>query len=262
MPSGLQRLRQTIDAARAERRAALLVCLPAIDNLSWSLAAARACVAAGADLLEFQTVYPRHPAPTVEALAEIAAGVDAPCLLWSDFDTVNAFTILDNAGWRLVPECVAAGIAGLAAPVPMGCGEAFADACGDDLAPVGFVAPTMQPKHFDEVCRCSSVFTYAIGVKTAPPSDPRIFEDFAGFVERVREASGTHVFVGAGVTTPAQAALAATFADGVAVATAVFVALDDAARRGESQIDALASLVGMLRGAVERDCGSPESPRP
>lgn len=76
--------------------------------------------------------------------------------------------------------------------------------------------------------------------------------------ERVREASGSPVFVGAGVTTPAQAALAATFADGVAVAKAVFETLGDASRQGQSQIDALESLVRMLRQAVQRHGGRPE----
>jgi tryptophan synthase alpha subunit len=60
------------------------------------------------------------------------------------------------------------------------------------------------------------------------------------------------VFVGAGVGTPAQAALAATFADGVAVAKAAFQTLERAHREGRDEIAALAELVAELRAAVER----------
>ena len=68
----------------------------------------------------------------------------------------------------------------------------------------------------------------------------------------MRRKSALPVFVGAGLATPEQATLAATFADGLAVAKAVFDILEDATKHGRDQIAALESLVHRLRLAVER----------
>ncbi len=252
MLTGPQRIQAAIDAARAERRAALLVCLPSDQPTSWLVAAARACTAAGADLLEVQVRYPRHPAEVVEALGAVAREAPAPCLLWTDMRVVRDFAITEAQPWRLVAACVEAGVAGLAAPVPRAHAEVFARACGDHLAHIPFVSPQQTPEALAEICGNGPAFVYAIGVTTSPPTDPGVFDEVADFLDAVRAASGTPVFIGAGVGTPAQAALAATFADGVAVAKAAFQTLEGAAREGRDPIAALASLVGDLRHAVER----------
>jgi tryptophan synthase alpha chain len=164
------------------------------------------------------------------------------------------FAITTARPWRLVPACVSAGIAGIAGIASLtreGHARRFAEACGADLAAINFVAPVMGPQRFEDACCHGSGFTYAIGVKTSPPTDPAVFEDLAGFLERVRRKSALPVFVGAGVATPEQATLVATFADGVAVAKAVFDTLEDARRHGRDQIAALESLVRRLRLAVE-----------
>jgi len=252
MDTGLLRIEQALRAAKAEGRAALLVCLPSVRDAEWAVAAAQASVAGGADLLEFQTHYPQHPEPVVEAIGVVAREVGVPCLLWADDHIVHDFAIATAEPWRLVPACLSAGIAGIASPTREGYARRFAEACGADLAAINFVAPVMGPRHFEDVCCYGSGFTYAIGVRTSPPTDPAVFEDLGGFLERVRRKSALPVFVGAGVTTPEQATLAATFADGVAVAKAVFDILEDARRHGRDQIAALESLVHRLRLAVER----------
>jgi tryptophan synthase alpha chain len=255
MDTGPQRIANALGAAKAEGRAALLVCLPSVRDAEWAVAAARASVAGGADLLEFQTRFPQHPKPIVEAIGVVAREVDVPCLLWADDRVVHDFAITTAQPWRLVPACVSAGIAGIASPTPEGYAQRFAEACGADLAAINFVAPDMEPRHFEDACCYGSGFTYAIGVKTSPPTDPAVFEDLAGFLERVRRKSALPVFIGAGVATPEQATLVATFADGVAVAKAVFDTLQDARRHGHDQIAALESLVHRLRLAVERSEG-------
>lgn len=252
MLTGPQRIDRAISSAKAEGRAALLVCLPRIHDLGWTIAAAQACAAAGADLLEFQVRLPVHPEPTVTAVAAVTPEVDAPCLLWSDEYLVRAFVLGSHQPWRLATACLDAGIAGVAAPLAMGEGARFADAVGPDLAAIAFAYPDMRPAHFAAACRSSTGFTYAIGVDTSPADDPAVFEGVAGFIERVRAASGTPVFVGSGVATPAQAALVGTFADGVAVAGAVFDTLERAAAEGRDTVAALATLVTELRAGLER----------
>ena len=255
MSGGRQRIQQVLEGARAEGRAALLVCLPSNQRTAWLVAAAKACTAAGADLLEFQVRQPRHPAEVVEAIAVVAHEVSPPCLLWTDFPVVRDFALTEAQPWRLVPECVRAGIAGVAAPVGRRYTAAFAAACGEDLARIPFVSPDMPPDDLEEVCGHDPAFVYAIGVSTSPPTDAGVFEGVAEYLERVRQIAGAPVFLGAGVGTPAQAALAATFADGVAVAKAAFQTLARASAEGRDELAALAALVRELRQATVRAHG-------
>ena len=252
MLTGPQRIQGVVDAARAEERAALLVCLPSEQRTAWIVAAAQACVEAGADLLELQARFPRHPEEVVEASAVVAREADAPCLLWTDAAVARDFVLTAAQPWRLAPACVDAGVAGVVAPVAPAQGRAFADACGDELAHVPFVSPAQTPEQLVELCDRGPAFAYAIGVSTDPPTDAGVFDEFADFVERVRGAAGVPVFAGAGIGTPAQAALAATFVDGVAVAKAALQTLGRAAAEGRDEIAALAALVRELRAGVER----------
>jgi hypothetical protein len=252
MPTGPDRIKRVIQTAQIEDRAALLVCLPSNQRPAWIVAAARACVAAGADLIELQARAPRHPADAVDAAALVARAVPAPLLLWTDAAVARHFVLLAEQPWRLVPACLDAGIAGVAAPVPADCAQGFANACWGELAHAPFVSPAHTPDELAELCGHGASFAYAVGVSTEPSTDAAVFEAFADFTERLRGLGGVPVFVGAGVSTPAQAALAATFADGVAVAKAAFQTLARAHREGRDEIAALAELVAELRAAVER----------
>jgi tryptophan synthase alpha chain len=255
MLTGRQRIQGAVDTAQAEDRAALLVCLPSNQPTPWLVAAAQACVDAGADLIELQARPPRHPSEVVEVGRAVARAVPAPCLLWTDAAVAQHFILKTVQPWRLAPACADAGIAGVVAPVQPASAYAFASACGDALAHVPFVSPELEPEKLAELCRYDPAFAYAIGISTEPPIDAGVFESVADFMERVRSSAGVPVFVGAGVGTPAQAALAATFADGVAVAKAVFQALASASREDRDPIAALASLVAELRAGVKRRGG-------
>jgi hypothetical protein len=252
MPTGPERIKHAIQTAQIEDRAALLVCLPSNQRTAWIVAAAKACVEAGADLIELQARAPRHPADVVDAAAVVAREVPAPILLWTDAAVARHFVLLTEQPWRLVPACLDAGIAGVAAPIPADCARGFANACWGELAHVPFVSPAQTPYELAELCDHGASFAYAVGINTEPPTDAEVFEKFADFAERLRGIGGVPVFVGAAGGTPAQAALAATFADGVAVAKAGFQALEHAHREGGDEIAALAALVAELRAGVER----------
>ncbi len=249
--SGPQRIASAIHAANTQGRAALMICLPWNESVEWLLEAARVSVAAGADLLEFQVRAPYHPSTTIDSVRAVASYVDAPCLIWSDFAVVHAFAIAEEQPWRLVPECVDAGICGVVCPSAEGWIDAFASACGWDLASVNFMAPDFGPAHLEAACRSTRGFAYAIGLKTSPASDPTVVATLAWFLAQVRKTSGQPVFVGAGVATPKQAALAAAYADGVAVAKAVFETIGRATGRGDEGIEALSGLVRSMRVTLE-----------
>jgi len=265
MNAGAQRLRQVIDAARADQRAALLVNLPANRGPDWLVEAARIAVEAGADMLEIQTRYPFEPDLAVDALRAIANASDIPCILWADLPTVRAFLITNMQRYRLGPACSDAGVAGIAVAAPTEFVQPFADSCGDDLAAINFISPGWPAEHFEQACRWGSGFCYAIGLETSPPTDPAVARKIAAFTDRARAASKRPVIVGAGVRTPEQAALAATAADGVAVAAAVKEALIRATVQGQDGLAALEGLVRMLRAAVTHPAaadGGPTAPAP
>jgi tryptophan synthase alpha subunit len=113
----------------------------------------------------------------------------------------------------------------------------------------------MPPDDLEGVCAHGPAFVYAIGASTSPPTDADVFEGVAAYLERVRQIAGAPVFLGAGVGTPVQAALAATFADGVAVAKAAFQTLGRASAEGRDELAALAALVRELRLATVRAHG-------
>lgn len=250
MPTGREKIQSAVDAARAQGRAALMICLPPGQRSAWLVAAAQACVEAGADLLELQSRFPRHPAATTRAAAEITRSVDVPVLLWTDGATIEHFVFSESQRWRLVPECLDAGVAGIVAPIRADQAQGLANSCWGELAHACFVSPDHEPQELEELCGHGAAFAYAVGVSSDPPTDVDVFEQLAGFTEQLRGSTGAPVFVGAGVATPAQAALAATFADGVAVAKAAFVALRRAHDEGRDEIDALAGLVRELRAGV------------
>lgn len=252
MPTGREKIQSAIDAARAQGRAALLVCLPAGQRDAWLIAAAQACVEAGADLLELQSRFPRHPAAAAEAASHIAGAVDVPVLLWTDGATIDHFVFSEAQRWRLVPGCLDAGVAGIVAPIRPDQAQGLANACWGELAHACFVSPEHEPQELEELCGHGAAFAYAVGVSSDPPTDVDVFEQLAGFADRLRGSTGAPVFVGAGVATAAQAALAATFADGVAIAKAAFVTLRRAHDEGRDEIDALAGLVRELRAGATR----------
>jgi len=262
MPNGTQRILTAVHDAEVQARAALLMCLPSDRPTPWLIAAAQACVAAGADMLEFQASASHNPAEVVAAVGAVAGEVDVPCLLMPDLDIVRDCLLTEAKAWRLVAACADAGIAGIAVPTKASHVPFLADAFHEDVARIAFVSPNMTEPELEIVCGHGLAFAYAVGISSSPPTDPVVFEDVAGFLERVRRVSGAPVFVGARVQTPAQAALIATFADGVAVLTAVVRTLGQADQSGQDSIAALASLVRDLRQAVVRGALPTSDERP
>ena len=253
MNTGPHRITEAIESARAQGRAALLVSLPLVGQDPDVVREAVIAVAeAGADMVEFPTRFPQHPQPVLKAAREVIDGIDIPALLWADEETVQAFALVDHEPYRLVPACVDAGLAGVAATVRPASAAAWTAACGEDLAPVYFVAPSMPLPDIETLGTHGRGFLYAVGVQTSAAGDPQVAESLSAFVTTVREATGLPVIAGAGIRTPQQAAVAGAVCDGVAIATAVTETLADAAARDADPFNALGRLVTTLRTALEQ----------
>ena len=251
MQPGPQFIDNTFKACRAEGRAALLVCVPLGYEPGWAIRAARAAFEAGADMLEFQTRYPMHPSVALATVADVSSFATGPVILWADDSTIRDFGLVHVGDYPLAEKCLEAGVSGVAAPLRSPLIDRWADECGDRLAPIFFVGPGMSEADLGRASARGRGFLYGIGLETSPPASPAVAAALTDFVEPVRQDSGLPIIVGAGIATREQAALAATVCDGIAVAKAVFTAVEAARGRGDDGIDDLRRVVSGLRQAIE-----------
>jgi tryptophan synthase alpha chain len=119
-------------------------------------------------------------------------------------------------------------------------------ACDEfDLASVFLVAPSTPPARLRLVANVSHGFVYAAArmAVTGAASDEG---EGARVVAGLREVTDLPVYVGIGVTTPAQAAAAATYGDGVIVGSALVRQILDGATPGDVE-----SFVRTFRDALD-----------
>jgi tryptophan synthase alpha chain len=253
-------------AAKAAGRAALIPYYTAgYPTRAACLDALRAAAAAGADVVEVGIPFsdPLADGPTIQRSTQAAleqgmtvAGVlqlvreaqlTIPVVLMTYVNPVLAYGVE-----RFAVDARAAGVAGaLFTDLPAGAAPELERAMADaGLDVIRLVAPTTTDERLASAVGGAGGFIYLIsrlGVTGARPDAP---VDLDRHVRRLRSVTRLPIAVGFGIGTPAQAAAAARWADGVVVGSALVEALGGggvAAARG-----LLESLAGSLatRGAA------------
>lgn len=229
-------------AARAQGRGALIPFLPA----GWPTPAAcvqalRAAAQAGADVIELGIPFsdPLADGPSIQRASQRAleqgttlervlalvrdAALEVPVVLMTYLNPV-----LSYGPERFLAAAAAAGVAGvLYTDLPVGAApelERILD--GGPLDRIRLVAPTTPDARLRGGFGGGSGFIYLIarlGVTGARAEAP---QDLERQVRRVRAVSTLPVAVGFGISTPAQVALAARWADGVVVGSALVDAVE------------------------------------
>ena len=245
-----------IAAARAQGRSALIGYLPVgYPDLATSVAAAKAMVAAGVDVVELGLPYsdPLMEGPVIQRAVEAAlrggtrpkdvlaaveqvAEAGAPVLVMTYWNPVERYGVE-----KFAADLAAAGGAGLITPdiIPDEAGEWIAAAQRHDLDRVFLVAPSSTDERLKLTAGVCRGWVYAAstmgvtGVRTAVDSRAE------ALVRRTRDAGADLVCVGLGVSTGPQAAEVAGFADGVIVGSALVRAI--AADDGPGAVAALAA---------------------
>lgn len=259
-------VRTAFDAARAEGRAALVGYLPAgFPDLEGSIAAMRTMVDSGCDVIEVGLPYsdPVMDGPTIQAAAqqalengirttdvlhtvEAVARTGAKVVVMTYWNPVERYGVE-----RFAADLASAGGSGLITPdlVPDEAQEWLAAADAHDLDKVFLVAPSSTDARLKmtvESCRGFVYATAVMGVTGARSSTSAL----AGpLVARTRALTDLPVGVGLGVSTGAQAADVAAFADGVIVGSAFVRRLLDADDRA-SGLGSLAELTAELAAGV------------
>ena len=266
----MSRLHEAFASARSEDRAALIGYLPAgFPSVDGAVDAIRVMVENGVDIVEIGLPYsdPLMDGPTIQAAVEASlrggtttrdvlatveavAATGAPTLVMTYWNPIERYGVEAFAA-----DLAKAGGAGAITPdlTPEEAGPwiAATDAAGLDR--VFLVAPSSSVERIGIVTGITTGFVYAAslmgvtGVQSVSAAAPAL-------VERTRPATHLPVAVGLGVSTAAQAADIARYADGVIVGSAFVRLLLDAETPAQG-VHAVGRLAAELARGVRRSAG-------
>jgi tryptophan synthase alpha chain len=236
LQSGTGRIAEAF-AGRGKRAALMPYLMAGYPTLDESLRIGRACVQAGADLIELGMPYsdPLADGPVIhaagtEALAagaslagvlEVARGLahEVPVVLMCYVNMVLA-----PGAEAFVARLAQTGVCGLIVPdLPLEESAEIAAACQEHgIALVLLIAPTTTPRRMAAIGARAQGFLYAVAVVGTTGERPRetLADRYEEIVARAKASTGVPVALGFGIGTPAQARMAAAAgADGVIVGT-------------------------------------------
>jgi len=261
-------LHEAFAAAKADGRALLIGYLPAgFPSRGDDVAVIEAMVENGVDAIEIGLPYsdPLMDGAVIQAAVEQAleagthtddvlrtveavARTGAPTLVMSYWNPIERYGVD-----RFATELAAAGGIGVITPdlTPEEAGPwiAATDAAGIDR--VFLVAPSSTDARIATVAAASSGFVYAASTMGVTGTRTSVGEAARSLVERTKARTVLPVAVGVGVSTGAQAAEVAAYADGVIVGSAFVRAVLDAATPADA-VAAVGELSAALAAGVRR----------
>jgi tryptophan synthase alpha chain len=254
--------------AAADGRAALVGYLPAgFPSVDGAIEAAKVMAASGADVIEVGLPYsdPLMDGPVIAEAVQraLAAGtrvadvlrtVEAVAASGAAVLVMTYWNPVDRYGVRaFARDLAAAGGSGLITPdLTVEEAGAWLDAAGEhDLDRVFLVAPSSTERRIRYTVEHCRGFVYAASLMGTTGARDTVSGDASGLVKRTREHTRLPVAVGLGVSTGAQAAQVAAFADGVIVGSA-FVRRLLEADGGAAATQAVADLTAELSEGVSR----------
>lgn len=259
---------EVFEKCKKENRAALIAYLPAgFPTVAEGIDLIKAIVEGGADIVEVGWPYsdPLMDGPTIQRAVELA--LTNGCKVEDVFETVKA---VDDAGaaplvmsyWnpierygvdRFATELRAAGGLGVINP-DLTPEEAEAWRAATDTAGISrtfLVAPSSSDKRLRIVADATSGFVYAASLMGVTGTREALSGQAESLVARTRAVTTLPIAVGLGVSTPAQAAEIAQYADGVIVGSA-FVKAALEAPDHDGAVAAVKKLAQELAAGVRR----------
>ncbi|MEU6662885.1 tryptophan synthase subunit alpha [Streptomyces sp. NPDC046821] len=246
MSGNVELLNETLAAAKAEGRAALVAYLPAgFPTVDGGIEAIKAVFDGGADVVEVGLPHsdPVLDGPVIQTADDIAlrggvriadvmrtvreahAATGKPVLVMTYWNPIDRYGIE-----RFTAELAEAGGAGCILPdLPVqesAVWREHADKHG--LATVFVVAPSSQDARLATITAAGSGFVYAASLMGVTGTRESVGEQAQELVRRTRATTDLPVCVGLGVSNAKQAAEVAGFADGVIVGSAFVKLMLDA----------------------------------
>ena len=270
MSGNTRLLTDTLAAAKAEGRAALIAYLPAgFPTVEGGIEAVKAVLESGADVVEVGLPHsdPVLDGPVIQTADDIAlrggvkiadvlrtvreayVATGKPVLVMTYWNPVDRYGVE-----RFTAELAEAGGAGCILPdLPVQESAPWREhAEKHGLATVFVVAPSSKDERLAEITAAGSGFVYAASLMGVTGTRESVGAQAQELVERTR-ATGTDlaVCVGLGVSNAAQAAEVAAFADGVIVGSAFVKRMLDAPDPAAG-FEAVRALAGELAKGVRR----------
>jgi len=253
---------------KAAGRAALVGYLPVgFPDVQVSIDAMVAMVEAGVDIVEIGVPYtdPLMDGPVIAHAADVAleggtrladvftavravADAGAPALVMTYWNPVLRYGVD-----RFADDLAKAGGAGLITPdlIPDEGADWMAAAERNDLDRIFLVAPSSTQERLRSTTSACRGFVYAASTMGVTGARTTVGDAAEVLVTRTRLMTDTPICVGLGVSTGAQAAQVAAFADGVIVGSALVRALTDAGSRADG-IAAIRELAAELAAGVRK----------
>lgn len=245
----MTRLSDTFATARAEGRAALVGYMPAgFPSVAGGIDVLRAMVAGGVDMVEVGVPYsdPLIDGPVIQRAADAALrGGAKPADVIRTVEAVAATgvpavvmtywnPVLQYGPERFARDLAAAGGSGVITPdlIPDEAGEWIPAARAADVDTIFLVAPSSTDARIATTTQACRGFVYATSVMGVTGTRSEVGSAATGLVARTRLVTELPVGVGLGVSSGAQAAEVAAFADAVIVGSAFVRRVLDAADAG------------------------------
>ena len=264
--SGVGRVGELLARTREQGRAALVGYLPVgFPDVQGSIDAMVAMVEAGVDIVEIGVPYtdPLMDGAVIAHAADIAlkggtrlkdvftavrAVVDAgaPALVMTYWNPVLRYGVD-----RFADDLAKAGGSGLITPdlIPDEAADWIAAAERNDLDRVFLVAPSSTPARLRSTTSACRGFVYAASTMGVTGTRSTVGDAAEVLVTRTRAVTDSPICVGLGVSTGAQAAQVASFADGVIVGSALVRCLTDTGSRQDG-LTAIRKLSAELAAGV------------
>ncbi|WP_406860378.1 tryptophan synthase subunit alpha [Streptomyces sp. HUAS MG47] len=263
-------LSDTLAAAKAENRAALVAYLPAgFPTVDGGIEAIKAVFDGGADVVEVGLPHsdPVLDGPVIQTADDIAlrggvriadvmrtvkeahAATGKPVLVMTYWNPIDRYGVE-----RFTEELAAAGGAGCILPdLPVqesALWREHADKHG--LATVFVVAPSSKDARLATITAAGSGFVYAASLMGVTGTRASVGAEAADLVRRTRATTDLPVCVGLGVSDAEQAREVADFADGVIVGSAFVKRILDADGDQAAALKAVRELAAELAAGVRR----------
>ncbi len=132
-----------------------------------------------------------------------------------------------------------------------------ARANGLDL--IYLLAPTTPLERNRKIAARASGFLYYVSVTGVTGARSHLPDDLAGHISALRQVTDLPIGVGFGISTPEQAARVASFADAVAVGSAISTLAEEHGPSGD-MINAIGDLVGAMKNAMRGARGVSANP--
>ncbi|APY88805.1 tryptophan synthase subunit alpha [Streptomyces alfalfae] len=267
MSGNIRLLDDTLAAAKAEGRSALIAYLPAgFPTVDGGIAAVKAVFDGGADVVEVGLPHsdPVLDGPVIQTADDIAlrgglkirdvlrtvreayAATGKPVLVMTYWNPIDRYGVE-----RFTAELAEAGGAGCILPdLPVQESALWREhAAKHGLATVFVVAPSSKDERLATITAAGSGFVYAASLMGVTGTRESVGEQAQELVRRTKATTGLPVCVGLGVSNARQAAQVAGFADGVIVGSAFVRRMLDAEDEAAG-LAAVRALAGELADGV------------